>query len=64
MVCFYRNGANTQRGPNVPTKPADWTKAHFLHGYERCTKEFGVKACKVMCEGSKAMMKLLTPAPI
>merc|ERR1719339_352669 len=41
MVCFYRNGANSQRGQK-PNKPADWKEKDFLHGYDRCTKEFNV----------------------
>ena len=52
MVCFYRNGANSQRGQK-PNKPADWKEKDFLHGYDRCTKEFNVTACKVICDGSK-----------
>merc|ERR1719239_392991 len=49
MVCFYRNGANSQRGQK-PNKPADWKEKDFLHGYDRCTKEFKVCADKVICE--------------
>merc|ERR1719370_504268 len=45
MVCFFRNGQNSQRGQK-PNKPADWTEKDFLHGYDRCTKEFNVTACK------------------